>query len=171
MMIITHALAGLVIGLLIRYPIYFLIGSVIPDLDLLFSLFSPIEHRSAMHSVSFAIVSFLLVFAAKGDWKPATALAGGIVFHIILDLFTFQNIDVFYPLDLSYSLNWIHTKNILPNVLIWIAYSTTGAIWWKNRKKFESSRLISATITFLFLTTLLIVYAFHATGVEWLLGG
>ena len=168
MMILTHLLFGLAFGLITRYPTVFLIGSILPDIDLLLGQVFPLGHRNFFHSIAFAVIAGLALYAWKKDEKMGLIFSSGILGHILLDMFTFQSIEFLYPLQFGFSLDWIHTKNLIPNIALWVLYPAFSLLWWKFSEKIKWKYKNHAATIFLLISTLLIVWI-SSLADEWLL--
>ena len=100
-----------------KYFIFFLIGSIIPDIDIIFcalaSYYIPIDqavlffHRTLTHSlITIAAIYFLFLIAYeyKKNESILTAAYGfiaGMLFHILIDIFFwFDSINLFWPLPI-----------------------------------------------------------------------
>ena len=134
-----------------------LFGAILPDADLLFDwTFGTTFHRGFMHSLLFALLVGLAVYAAAGSLKktkPASyglAIGLGIVTHIALDMTLGRpGIMIFWPYDMGFWFFGIapyppHTffsenlARLLKSAILDMALGTAwlGYFWLRRRIRF-----------------------------------
>lgn len=94
MLLITHTITGLALGVLLTLNLpLVIIGAVLPDIDVLL----PVAHRTVFHSLTFMLaVSFILYW--KSGKKNAVSFLIGFASHLVLDSVTYQGIQALWPL-------------------------------------------------------------------------
>ena len=95
-----------------------LIGSIIPDLDILLNFFVNQNINNIVFHSLFSVPFFILIILIFGEYKKdykfkriALGFNLGIVIHIIFDLITLESVGIFYPLFNSYEN--LDLKNII----------------------------------------------------------
>ena len=86
-----------------------LIGSIIPDLDILLNFFVNQNINNVFFHSLFSVPFFTLLILIFGEYKKiykskriAFGFNLGIIIHIIFDLITLESVGIFYPLFNSY---------------------------------------------------------------------
>ena len=86
-----------------------LIGSIIPDLDILLNFFVNQNINNVFFHSLFSVPFFTLLILIFGEYKKiykskriALGFNLGIIIHIIFDLITLESVGIFYPLFNSY---------------------------------------------------------------------
>ena len=95
-----------------------LFGSLLPDVDYLFSLFLGIPlHRGFTHSFVFLIISFFVVYIILNYYKRGKEtmfFSFGVLSHLFLDLFFATGVLLFWPLGTWFSIYGISNIANLP---------------------------------------------------------
>ena len=120
-----------------KYFIAFLLGSIIPDIDIIFcaiaSYYIPIEeavyffHRTITHSI-ITLAAIYLVFLITYEIKKnnsilnsAYGFIAGMSFHLLIDIFFwFDSIDLFWPLPIPNINLWFNmdVNNDILNIIL-----------------------------------------------------
>lgn len=120
----------MMVGLLIAsvfsfsYPMV-LIGSLIPDLDILIPF---LEHRGFTHSLLF--VGILFIITRLKDRKKAIMLALGMFSHLITDSLTYAGLKLLWPLEKTLGLSLVAADSSSANLLL---ISISLIVFWNRR--------------------------------------
>ncbi len=114
MISLTHAITGLVLGeiFLLNAPLVVL-GAIIPDIDFLIGL----PHRGFTHSLFFALTSSFIVYKIFNK-RIGFSLFMGLISHLFLDSLTIMGIQLFWPIDIYFSLNLVSASYAPANIFI-----------------------------------------------------
>lgn len=130
---ITHLIFGFASVYIAGLPVVLgMIGSLAPDIDVLFNFTFPFVHRGIMHTPIFAIALVLIIYALTENKGSSLSFGAGYLAHLFLDTFTYSGIMWLFPLtNESFSFSFFSYANIPGNLLV-IALSASLAYLWKN---------------------------------------
>lgn len=114
MMCLAHASMGLLIASIFSFPYpIVLIGSLLPDIDL---LIPSLSHRGITHSLLFiGVISGLIRFKDK---KKSIMFFLGASSHLFLDSLTYSGLELFWPLPMDFGFSLVSASSPAANLLV-----------------------------------------------------
>lgn len=118
-------------------PVFFaMVGSVLPDTDILMDYRFPFQHRGILHTpvaAGFAALSYYLLTGRK---IQSLSLFTGYLSHLFIDSFTYSGIMWLFPLETAFSFGLVSYDNQMANLGI-VLLSIAVAAGWRHRAFLE----------------------------------
>lgn len=127
----THMVFGLALGYVLRFPVVWaMLGSVAPDIDILFDYGFPFTHRGVLHTPLFVGFAMAALYLATRRTAVAAGAGLGLLSHLFLDTFTYSGIMWLYPVTTEYSLMLVGYDSLVVNYGA-VALATLVAVGWR----------------------------------------
>ncbi len=134
MLELTYIVFALALAYLLDLPVvYAMIGSVLPNVDMLFNAPFPFVPQGILHTPLFAVTVLIVVYLATDRGPVALAAGVGVLSHLFLDTLTALGVMWLYPVSTGHvAFNLFPATSLSANVAV-IAYSVLVTVVWRYR--------------------------------------